>query len=1207
MQNHDLFFPEEFYIEKLLIVDGVRFTQRELDIIACVLNGKGAKNIACFFTHNGRSLSVKSVETHVLNIRRKIGGNSKDSIINFFEKANKNKELHAYYLCLMMKKDFEQCAYKISELVKPTGKNISIYIDQEFVELDESKRNSRNNVILDRLQQCLNHFFSEVFIEKYSSKLILKPSEAESFNIYFLEKLNVDFSDGVALKKIDPNKTLLVFLSDANVTEPHIPYIQVKEQQNYYFLFLEILNKLFPKNDLDSVFSEFNTKYKNIDLGIADNISQTTNSLIPYKENKIGEKNRSFSHQFILKAVLGFFIVLSFLSIYFLYKNREVIQSGSHQTRADLFLPVDSAFLKRNDIINEINAKYVMYDGIVTIALVGTGGAGKTTIARQYALSQKSDVIWEINARSRESILESFENLALSLARTDIDQQKLLEIKRIQDKKEREENIFNFVKGLLLQNPDWFLIFDNVENFTEIQKYFPRDPKSWGEGRIIITTIDSNILNNKYINFTILVGQLTPEEKLRLYKKITDVGDPQVDNLKNIEKIKKFLEDIPPYPLDITIAAYYLKLTNTSFEKYLEYIEKDSNTFDKVQSEILEETGDYAKTRYSIITRSLESLIDTNKEFGDLLLFTCFLDSQNIPRGVLDEYKNSAIVDDFIINLKKYSLITKETNTQVGSAISLHGSMQSLALTYLTKKFNLEKDKKELDKIVSVFGRYIYKVAEQEEKPILKVILPHCEFFISKSELLSESAKNNLKISLGSLQCLLIQYDTAQKLLMEALKTHKSINGDYEPVIQGLIYLGVINLSLGNLEEAKNYLRQSLDLCYKHLPETDLHIPKALIYLGRVEMNLGRSYEAKKFYEQGYHLYTKYHGENWVKIAWSKRSLGDFYREIGDYVKSQKFLEESVNLYETDCQARKSLSWSLTILACLYRDIGEYDKSKKLLEKAIGLSKEYLGEKEGWMFAQLGSTLRKLGNYKDAKTIIEQSFNLDEKYYSGGNIKRIISYYANLYRDIGFYEEALELHKKSLAMHIDSFGEDNIRAATLYFNIGYDYLELLEYQKAMKFLEHSYKTFVKFYGADHIKTLKLRFLMGVSYMRIGNYKKAHELLDKNILIQQEFFGKDHIESAKVLTILGELNLLENNLQEAEKAFNDAEIIFLKTGHNDVCMLYEQMANLHLKNSENNKARMYLTKAQNIVIQNFPEYQDSEIYLRIRKKLEDFNK
>src|SRR3990167_964478 len=87
----------QIYYGSLEVINGIRFTPREIDIIACVLNGRSAKTIPSLL-----AISAKTVATHLANIRAKTGRPSRESIISFVEKSGKLSLLkNDYYSCLL--------------------------------------------------------------------------------------------------------------------------------------------------------------------------------------------------------------------------------------------------------------------------------------------------------------------------------------------------------------------------------------------------------------------------------------------------------------------------------------------------------------------------------------------------------------------------------------------------------------------------------------------------------------------------------------------------------------------------------------------------------------------------------------------------------------------------------------------------------------------------------------------------------------------------------------------------------------------------------------------------------------------------------------------------------------------------------------------------------------------------------------------------
>jgi ABC-type glutathione transport system ATPase component len=117
----------------------------------------------------------------------------------------------------------------------------------------------------------------------------------------------------------------------------------------------------------------------------------------------------------------------------------------TYSIRSDLFGPAAGMLLQRLKLMSQIEEKLRDRQGIQALALVGPGGAGKTTIARGYGRTQKLPLVWEINAETKENLINSFECLAYALSKTE-EEKKILkgvqEIKNAQERKGRENNVF---------------------------------------------------------------------------------------------------------------------------------------------------------------------------------------------------------------------------------------------------------------------------------------------------------------------------------------------------------------------------------------------------------------------------------------------------------------------------------------------------------------------------------------------------------------------------------------------------------------------------------------------------------------------------------------------------------------------------------------------------------------------------------------------
>jgi hypothetical protein len=128
-----------------------------------------------------------------------------------------------------------------------------------------------------------------------------------------------------------------------------------------------------------------------------------------------------------------------------------------------------------------------------------------------------------------------------------------------------------------------------------------------------------------------------------------------------------------------------MKNSSLTFDQYLDRIRNYSERFEKEQQYFVKEVSEYTQTRFGIITSSIHKLIEINPEYKNLLLLMCFLDSQNIPLNFLEFYKDPILIDHFMRDLKKYSLITSqsEEGKNANRSFSLHRSTQTLSQGYL--------------------------------------------------------------------------------------------------------------------------------------------------------------------------------------------------------------------------------------------------------------------------------------------------------------------------------------------------------------------------------------------------------------------------------------------------------------------------------------------------------------------------------------------
>ncbi len=482
MEHTNTLFLHEIYVKYVETISGIRFTQREIDVIACVLYNRGA-TIPSFLQINPRT-----VETHKRNIMQKIRCNSREGIIDFIEKSDKHELIKQYYLILIITRSFEKCLKKIADLrVKKPPVHLIINCDSVLYQSSLVQAIVKDSQLAGiRMHLNLHEMYSDD--ESPSPNLIVMPATGASPFISLQPNLSED-----------QLKTAYVLFDEADnaivLLEQNEAFCFYKDSDtNYYDAFFSFLMRLISDVDLALISQEFRQQLQNNPpvFNAPPQFSDDTQRQ-PFADTSM------YNHFLITckrekKKLLT--ILLSILlgaAVYSTFFYETMI------LRSELCLPKKSLLLKRPQLEKQMNLLIRAQAGIKKIVLVGIGGSGKTTAARTYARSEKSPIIWELNAENSETLIHSLKDLSYALANTKEKKEELEFIQKTANIKERDHQIVTFVKNHLKQNNGWVLIYDNVDNLSTIMPYLPRDINVWGKGKVLITTRNANVKNWRHL------------------------------------------------------------------------------------------------------------------------------------------------------------------------------------------------------------------------------------------------------------------------------------------------------------------------------------------------------------------------------------------------------------------------------------------------------------------------------------------------------------------------------------------------------------------------------------------------------------------------------------------------------------------------------------------------------------------------------------
>lgn len=1061
-----LFPPYFIYADYLSLINDIAFTKREIDVVSYFLRGRSAKATSSFL-----GLSPKTVDVHVRNILLKINKNSREGLIDFFENSESQPYLKIYQEACLLEN-------KLKEALKTISKDIPHYFSKEIIIAGPSEFKTLPFVkeIFTSLTSCgisptyllednfcfenpkdeekksvfpdlfiISASFLKNFLDKNAEKSLRLKKNIHDFSLAHPQTIFLTFDDPTLFTK---------------ALEIKNPIISFSNPADYYFSLIDLMKRLSPSLVLEPLIELLNSKSESSFLYTPP----TTFSLVNEEDKKHPSKKETLRYQIRKKFsffaisgglfVLGSFLLLygdawrSFLSPTFFHKKTIPLP-------ADSFLPsnfiIPDIFLKREMILQKIlYALKQDKNPIKVIALIGIGGVGKTTLARYYAKNYKDTLLrWEFNAESKETLLSSFIELAHVLSKNPEDRKKLREILELKNFHIKNQSLLFFVKNQLNALKNWVLIYDNLDSMEGIEQFIPNDASTWGQGEVIITSRNENIQNNPFIQNSLIVDVLTPDECFNLFHQLISNDKTEEVSSTEIGNMKHFLKSVPPYPLDISIAAFYLKATNTTYEQYTKHLLRSSQDFSSIQEKILGETSDYKKTRYGIISLSIEHILSLNKEFKDLLLILGLLGSENISRELLEKFQSSLIVDDFIYNLNKHSLLLRKTNNKnLDVKLSIHRSIQEMILIYLSEKYNINLDKNYFKRIVDTINNYANSIMDDEHFGDLQNLKNHYEAIINK-QILENQLLTRLENVLACINFYIGDRQNAQKIFLKSIPALQHYYGENDPQLPwAYAHLGDVCRKLGEFNSSLDYFTKSLALYEKYFPNHSIEIAWTTARLANL-------YREKDQYEKSIYLYEKSlpviestYGKHHPKVAWVYTNLGDVHRKMAHYTEARNFFQKSIEIYKSlPTQNSFRIAWVSGYLASLEADLGYQKEAKKLFEEITQaylklFSQDY--EKIAWIYVHIGMMNERLGNLSKAQDFINKGIGIYKKKFKEGHyhIAWAESHLLPIYHKRNQLKEAELLFQRIRPIFEKKYGKSHFKFAHLINKMAKIYLSL---------------------------------------------------------------------------------------------------------------------------------------------------------------------
>jgi tetratricopeptide (TPR) repeat protein/nucleoside phosphorylase len=672
--------------------------------------------------------------------------------------------------------------------------------------------------------------------------------------------------------------------------------------------------------------------------------------------------------------------------------------------------PRNPDFRGREDLLDDLWGNLLLGETtVLTQAIVGQGGIGKTALATEFAYRHRSDydLVWWVRAEEATTLVTDYAALAVPLG---------LDIVGWPD----QASVVAAVRASLEARSRWLLVFDNVSARENVVDFIPAS----ASGHVLITSRN----------------QTWPAVETKLAVDVLPLDDASAFLLARTGETdrgaaERLATALGLLPLALEqVAAYIAQNPDLNMTAYLRRLGPEAR-----EPAAGRQLAEPPQTVVSALSFSIESV--KNPAATQLLNFVAYLAPDDIPVGLLADVlallpeplasagRSQAGFDDIVETLGRYSLITS-----LGDAFAVHRMIQEVV------RKGLDPVTQKTWTSIAVLALYLVFPVDASETASWAVcarLLPHAITAATHAQssntdsretsLLLKRTSDYLR-SRGEFAGALDLSKRAVALAEEAFGPH-----DRELAIV-LNDRGLVLSEAGQWAEAKGYLERALEI-HGSSDQDPYGIGTAHHNLSSLLRKMGDYPGAKNHAAAALSTFQDEHGPDHGTVGIALTGLARVSRDLNEFADARAFARRALAINEAAYGPdHPRVGSNLLTLALIERDLGEPAEARKLAERALDIAEAAFGPNHpqvGLDLNGLALIMRDLGDPVVARRLAERALAIHEVAYSPNHpeVGDDLLTVGLLLADLGDKPGARRSVERALTIYESTYGANHTQVA----------------------------------------------------------------------------------------------------------------------------------------------------------------------------------